>query len=140
MADKSRRIAVMLDLKWPYKRHADTFAGTQQYAEKQGWHSIIDEFAHDTLPTQRNEPVPYDGIIARANTQLAQRAYRIGLPVVNVWMSSPARHALPGVFPDCTAVGHLCAEHLLARGVLCQVECRLRGAWRRPVLHYVASS
>jgi LacI family transcriptional regulator len=36
--------------------------------------------------------------------------------VVNVWASSPARHLLPGVFPDLTAVGRLLAEHLLARG------------------------
>lgn len=36
--------------------------------------------------------------------------------MVNVWPSSPARHLLPGVFPDSTETGRLVAEHLLARG------------------------
>ena len=116
MAHKPRRIALMLDLQWPYKRHASVFAGTQQYAEAHGWHSIIDEFVHDTLPAQRTKAIPYDGVIARANHSLAQRAARLRLPVVNVWASSPARAQLPGVFPDFAAVGRLCAEHLLSRG------------------------
>jgi len=32
MARKPRRVAVMLDLQWLYKRHAAIFVGTQQYA------------------------------------------------------------------------------------------------------------
>lgn len=106
----------MLDLQWPYKRHAEIFAGIQQYAEERGWTSIIDEFAHNTLPTRRSATLPYDGILARVNHQLAERAARLGIPVVNVWPSSPARHLVPGVYPDSTAVGRLIAEHLLARG------------------------
>jgi LacI family transcriptional regulator len=107
----------MLDLEWPYKRHASIFAGTQRYAEEQGWHSIIDEFAHDTLPARRTKAIPYDGVIARANAQLAERATRLGVLVVNVWLSSPARDTLPGVFADFAAGGRLQAEHLLARGI-----------------------
>ena len=42
--EKPRRVAFMLDLEWPYKRHAGIFAGTQQYAEEQGWESTIDEY------------------------------------------------------------------------------------------------
>jgi len=114
---KPRRVALMLDLEWPFKRHASIFAGTQRYAEEQGWHSIIDEFAHDTLPAGRKRPVPYDGVLARANTQLAERAKRLGVPVVNVWLSSPAREMLPGVFADFAASGRLQAEHLLTRGL-----------------------
>ena len=113
---KTRRVAVMLELDWPYKRHAGIFAGAQQYAQEQGWVSIIDEYADDTLPVRPNLPIPYDGIIARANQQLVERAARLNVPVVNVWASSPTREVLPGVFPDSTIVGRLCAEHLLARG------------------------
>lgn len=105
----------MLDLEWPYKRHAEIFAGIQRYAEEQGWTSIIDEFVHDTL-RRGHGPHGFDGIVARANHTLARRAARLGIPVVNVWPSSPARHLLPGVFPDSTATGRLVAEHLLARG------------------------
>lgn len=114
---KPYRVGIMLDLQWPFKRHAGIFAGTQRYAAEQGWDSIIDEFAHDTLPARRGKALPYDGIIARANRQLAKRAERLGVPVVNVWFSSPARSMLPGVFPDLAACGQIKAEHLLSRGL-----------------------
>ena len=112
-----RRVALMLDLEWPYKRHASIFAGTQRYAEAQNWHSIIDEYVHDTLKTSSPDQAPYDGIIARANPQLASRAADLGIPVVNVWLSSPAWSQLPGVYTDVIESGRLQAEHLLARGL-----------------------
>jgi len=114
---KPYRIGIMLDLEWPYKRHAGIFAGTQLYAAEQGWDSIIDEFAHDTLPSRRGQPIPYDGIIARANAQLTKRAERLEIPLVNVWFNSPVRKSLPGVFPNHESCGQLKAEHLLSRGL-----------------------
>jgi len=116
MAKKPRRVAIMLDLQWPYKRHTDIFAGIQEYAEAHDWDPLIDEFAHNTLQNTPRKSTPYDGIIARANSPLAEQASRRGVPVVNVWASSPARNLVPGVFPDSAAVGRLTAEHLLARG------------------------
>jgi len=112
---KTRRVAVMLDLEWPYKRHVGIFAGTQQYAQEHGWESTVDEYADDTLPARRGKPVPYDGVIAQATKKLADRARRLKVPVVNVWVSSPAR-GLPAVFPDHASIGRMRAEHLLARG------------------------
>lgn len=111
-----RRVAIMLDLQWPYKRHAEVFAGVQRYAVEQGWVSIIDEFADDTLRRAAGGAERYDGILARATPLLAERAAKLGVPVVNVWPSSPTRHLLPGVFPDSSVTGRLVAEHLLARG------------------------
>jgi hypothetical protein len=99
----TRRVALMLDLEWPYKRHADLFAGTQQYASDHGWESIIDEFVYDTLPVRGTQRASYDGVIARATKTLAERAARLNIPVVNVWLSSPALNKLPGVFPDYAA-------------------------------------
>jgi hypothetical protein len=95
MARKPRRVALMLDLEWPYKRHASTFAGTQRFAEEHGWQSIIDEFAHDTLPARRTKSTPYDGIIARANIQLAERATRLGVPVTASRPSQSAHRRIP---------------------------------------------
>lgn len=112
-----RRVALMLELDWPYKRHAGVFAGTQRYAQEHGWESLIDEFAAETLREHPEQPPPYDGVIARATRKLARRAKRRGVPVVNVWHSSPARRSLPGVFADSSAIGRLRAEHLLARGL-----------------------
>ncbi len=116
MSTPPRRVAVMMDLQWGYKRHAAVFAGTQRYAEAQRWHTTIDEFVLQTLPTHRRKSLPYDGIIARASRELAERASQLGIPVVNVWANSPARALLPGIFADATAAGRLFAEHLLARG------------------------
>ena len=116
MVQRLPRVGVMLDLQWPYKRHSEIFAGVERYAEERGWVSIIDEFVHDTLRRKGSASERYDGIVARANHSLARRAAKLGVPVVNVWPSSPARHLLPGVFPDSIETGRLVAEHLLARG------------------------
>ncbi len=103
----------MLDLEWPYKRHTEVFVGAQQYAREQGWNSVIDEYADSKRPAKQP---PYDGIIARATQKLARKSARENVPVVNVWVNSPAANSLPGVFPDHEAVGRLRARHLLDRG------------------------
>ena len=113
---KPRRVAVMLDIESAYKRHTTAFAGTQMYAQEQGWKMIIDEFADDTLPTRRTKSPPYDGVIARATKKLAERAERLKVPLVNLWLTSPVALKLPGVFPDYLIAGRLRAEHLLSRG------------------------
>lgn len=116
----------MLDLEWPYKRHTSVFAGTQRYAEEQGWDSIVDEYAFDSLPARRSPSLPYDGIVARATRSLVERSSPIKMPVVNVWRSSPVQDLLPGVFPDYRASGRLRAEHLLSRGIrnFATLKCR----------------
>ena len=94
MAQIARRVAIMLDLQWPFKRHSEIFSGIQRYAEEHGWISILDEFVHDTLQRKRSEANRYDGIVARVNHPLARRASKLGVPLVNVWPSSPARHRM----------------------------------------------
>ena len=116
MKPKPRLVAIMLDLETGYKRHTGTYAGAQKYSHERGWETIIDEYADDTLPPRRSKSIPYDGVIARATSKLADRATRLGVPVVNTWLNSPARERLPGVFFDFEAVGRMRAEHLLARG------------------------
>lgn len=115
--NRPRRIALMLDLQWPYKRHTGVFAGTQRYAEELGWDSVVDEYAYDTLPSRRTRLLPYDGIVARATKTLVERATRVKVPVVNVWRSSPVQNLVPSVFPDYQAAARLRAEHLLSRGI-----------------------
>ncbi|WP_425613664.1 substrate-binding domain-containing protein [Anatilimnocola sp. NA78] len=114
---KTRRVAIMLDLRWPLKRHASIFAGTQRYADEQGWESIIDEYVAEHLLEQPKSVRLYDGVIGRVNAKLAGLRQRFDLPMVNTWFSSPVRSELPGVFHNPIAVGRLEAEHLLARGL-----------------------
>lgn len=112
-----RRVALILDLQWPLKRHAHIFAGTQRYADEHGWESLIDEYADEHLAEHSPKSLPYDGVIGRVNARLAACGRRLGLPLVNIWFSSPVRKQLPGVFPDRQAAGRLQAEHLLSRGL-----------------------
>lgn len=111
------RVAIFLEMEWPLKRHVDIFAGTQRYAQRHGWESMVDQVIIDKLPQRPTKSLAYQGIIGRITKPLAEHAIRLGLPVVNVWWSSPARELLPGVFPDFQAAGHLQAEHLLTRGL-----------------------
>ena len=111
------RVALKLDLRWPLKRHAHIFAGTQRYADEHGWESIIDEYADEHLSAASAKSLPFDGVIARVSTKLAAGCGRLGMPLVNVWFNSPAKDKFPGVFPDMAAVGRLRAEHLLSRGL-----------------------
>lgn len=114
---KPFRVAVFLEIEWPLKRHVDIFAGTQRYAQQHGWESMVDEVIIDKLPQRPSKTLAYQGIIGRISKPLAEHAIRLGLPVVNVWWSSPARDLLPGVFPDFKIAGQIQAEHLLTRGL-----------------------
>ena len=38
---KSERIAVVVNLDWTMKHHQEVFSGTQDYASKQGWQSVL---------------------------------------------------------------------------------------------------
>jgi len=109
-----KRVAISLDLEWGYKRHLEVHAGCQKYADEAGWVCSINPAVHRVL-RRESETLPYDGVIARATTQLAQAAKQAGVPVVNVWVNSPTK-GLPSVFADFEASGAMAAEHLLARG------------------------
>ena len=113
---KKRRVAIMLEIEWPYKHHASTFAGIQQYAQESGyWDCIVDEYCQYTIPRSKSTSPVYDGVIARVVRQLSTRATRANVPLVNVWFSSPVRDT-PAVFPDFKKIGHIYFEHLLERG------------------------
>jgi LacI family transcriptional regulator len=109
-----RRVAISVDLNWGYKRHLEVYAGCQKYADEAGWDCSINPAAHHMLKPQ-DGGVLYDGVIARATTRLAQAAKEAGVPVVNVWVNSPAQ-GLPSVLADFEASGLMAAEHLLSRG------------------------
>jgi len=110
-----RRVAIMLELDWPYKRHHGVFAGTQEYALQCGrWECTIDP--HPELILEAKDAArAYDGIIARATPALVAAARRAGVPLVNVWASSPVTD-VPLVSPDFAAAGAMAARHLIARG------------------------
>jgi len=112
---KRRRVLVMADLEWNYKRHHHVFAGVERYArEHPGWEWTLDVYAEQSLDAARVK-VPYDGIIGRATAKLTQLARHAGVPLVNIWANSPVTD-VPLVTPDFHAAGRMAAEHLVARG------------------------
>lgn len=115
MMAEQRRVAMMLELEWPYRRHHEVFAGTHRYGQEQGgWKLIPDEYPEVTLESKRSEAT-YDGIIGRVTPRLAAAARAAGVPLVNVWHNSPVTD-VPLVAPDFEAAGRMAADHLLARG------------------------
>jgi LacI family transcriptional regulator len=112
---KTRRIAISIDLDWGFKHHTEVFAGCQRYADEAGWQSSLHPAPERVILAHGGKNPGFDGIIARATPALAKAAARAGIPLVNVWLNSPARH-LPSTFVDYEAAGAMAAEHLLGRG------------------------
>ncbi|MCA9055340.1 MAG: substrate-binding domain-containing protein [Planctomycetaceae bacterium] len=111
-----RQIAIALELNQKYPWHQGVYAGVARYAEEhRDWTCIIDECPQIGLADGAPRARRYDGIIARVGAPLARFASRHRIPLVNTWYSSPVG-GLSGVYPDCYAMGELCADHLLERG------------------------
>jgi LacI family transcriptional regulator len=110
----TRRIAIVINLDWTLKHHHEIFAGTQNYARQRGWECVIYPHSTEDLTTATGSKA-YDGIIARVTPQLADQARQAGIPLVNIWVSTPAS-GVPTVAPDLPEAGRMAAEHLLARG------------------------
>lgn len=111
---RPRRVAIVMNLEHALKRHQEVFAGAYRYARQRGWQVDTMPFSEQILAAGRGHR-GYDGIIARADRRLTSFARSAGVPLVNVWYSSPVRN-LPLVHVDHDRVGAMAAEHLRARG------------------------
>jgi LacI family transcriptional regulator len=114
MTKAGRRIAIGIDVIWPYKRHTGIVAGILAYGRMHGWRCELEPFL-ETSGVEGFRGRSYDGVIARTTPALAACARRAGLPLVNVWMDSPVR-GIPAVLPDLAQAGRMAARHLLVRG------------------------
>lgn len=110
-----RRVTVMIDLDWPLSHHFHIFAGIHRYARESGnWKCSTNPYADQSL-NGKSLSSTTDGIIARATPELAKRARKARVPLVNVWRNSPARN-VPSVLSDAEESGRMAAQHLLAHG------------------------
>jgi len=109
---QSPRIALVIDIDWPYKHHQGILSGILEFARPRGWRCEFTPFLG--MATAKKEVV-YDGIIGRATRQLERYALDRAIPAVNVWVNSPARK-LPNVLPDQLIAGEMAAAHFVARG------------------------
>lgn len=110
-----RRVAVMIGLDWPVGHHHQVFAGIQRYARECGrWECLINPYADLLFQGPGHHP-GFDGVVARATPELAERARAAKVPVVNVWLNTAAKD-LPSVVHDVAEAARMTARHLLARG------------------------
>ncbi len=113
--NRKRRVAMVIDLGWHVVRHHHVFAGIHRYAREKGnWDYSITPHA-ELLLSKHHQGRKLDGIVARATPSLAKLAQKAGVPVVNVWLSSPVV-GLPTVVHDAEQSGRMAAQHLMARG------------------------
>lgn len=105
-----RRVAVAVDLDWPYRHHQETVFGILSVGRERGWSCVLDPMPGG--PGRAGRP---DGLVGRLSAVQARRARWAGIPAVNVWMNSSDR-LLPRVTADYAAAGRLAARHLLERG------------------------
>lgn len=111
---RTRRVAVVINLSYQFRHHFDVFAGIERYAQEHGdWECTTNPYIQLSRK-QRGEP-KFDGVIARASSELAKQAAELNLPIVNVWAGSPAK-SVPSVLPDSRGCARMAAEHLLLRG------------------------
>ena len=113
---QQRTIAIAVELNLPFQWHYFIYSGAQQYARQhKHMHFLIDEFPEYRMDRKRDDGRPYDGIIARVTRAMSNSARRNGVPLVNVWRSSPVKN-VPLVTIDNAQSGRICAEHFLDRG------------------------
>ena len=105
MRKQLRRVAIGIDLEWPFKHHVGVVSGIMQHARGRGWDCVLAPFPAGT----------FDGLIGRVTREMAAFVRRSRIPAVNVWVDSPDT-ALPRVVPDQQAAAALAARHLRDRG------------------------
>ena len=110
---KTPRIAVVINLDWTMKHHQEVFGGIQDFANQQGWESVLWPFPPESLKSRGRKL--YDGIVGRIHPELEASAKAAGIPLVNVWVSSPCK-SVPAALPDLVEAGRMAAEHLQGRG------------------------
>lgn len=108
------KIAIVIDIGWPLKRHQEAFAGIQEVVEKEGWEATILPLPESVISHRKDWP--FDGVVGRISAELAALMAKAKTPTVSVWLSESTA-ITPGVFPDWEAAGRKAAEHLISRGL-----------------------
>ena len=108
-----KRIAVCMELIWPYNRDIMINSGIAKYStEHTDWQ--LEQCEYPEVFMARG--TKYDGIIGRISKACYEKAAELNIPTVNVWMNSPVRKSIPTVAQDYSETGRIAAEHLIARG------------------------
>ena len=106
-----KRIALAIEISKPFRHHLTTISGIQRYVrENPGWSCVVDPYVN-------LDESSYDGIIARAESELIDQANARNTPLINVWSHNAALD-VASVLPDYEEMGREAAKYLLQRGYL----------------------
>jgi LacI family transcriptional regulator len=112
--DKAPLIAVGIEFDWPISHHYDILRAVLHYGQELGWSCRV-EPGLTTSKLVTELPDAYDGVIARASSELADCCRKLNVPLVNVWANSPVS-ATHTITSDHEEIGRLAAHYLVARG------------------------
>jgi LacI family transcriptional regulator len=113
----SKRVAVALLIETSNRYTRELLHGIRSYMRDRGnWAVHLTEYGRGDVPPPWLKRWRGDGIIARIENKIVERAVRaVRVPVVNVSAAGLAPD-WPTVISDSAAVARLAAEHLLDRG------------------------
>jgi len=111
--EKSKRIAITIELGPAVPWHHDSYRGILQYAGERGWSCVVDPFLVGMAGQSGLDD--YDGVVGRITPQVAATAKARGIPAVNHWQNSDAPD-IPTVLPSFEAAARLAGEHLITSG------------------------
>lgn len=107
------KVAVVMELEWPYKRHYEIFAGIREYAEEHGgWDFDLGNYPQYEIQKGKK----FHGIIGRITEDILSAGRKSKIPVVNVKIDTPGVLKVPSVNFDCKMAGRMAAEHLITCG------------------------
>src|SRR5438477_290729 len=84
---RMRRIAIAIDIEWPYRHHQDALSGILKVGREKGWTCELNLF----VGSPEMSRCRYDGVIGRVSSTMAAWARRTRTPAVNLWINSPDR-------------------------------------------------
>ena len=108
------KIAIAIDLDWPYEHHYDVVRGILNYGKENDWECVIEPWL-ETADSIDHVPGNYDGVIGRVTPQLYDWCTKNDVPLVNVWTNSPVNN-VPSTLIDVKAIGKVAADYLISRG------------------------
>lgn len=108
------KIAIGIDLDWPFEHHYGIARGILQYGKERGWDCGLEPWMETTEDID-DVPDIYDGIISRVNPSLKEVCERKKIPLVNVWFNSPVKD-VPLVARNGKLLGEKMADYFYKKG------------------------
>ncbi|MEM9110782.1 MAG: substrate-binding domain-containing protein [Planctomycetota bacterium] len=114
-SQSTKRIGIAIEMGQPFGHHHGCYKGILDYVREHRphWQTTVDPYMVGII--DGSGQAQYDGIVGRITADAAEKAGKVGIPMVNHWMNSPAQH-VAGAYADYTTNGRIVAEHFIEHG------------------------